>query len=888
MRGGARGLGRGMAAAGGAAGAGSGAGSGAGAGGAVRVRVEEGAPKMTIALWVGGRPRSMVRERTEPLSKTLGRIGKSAAQPPPKGAVRNPSAAHDPAPGGVGVCLRDAQGREVPGETPNEEAWEQGGTLSVGSAELRVERNPPTVASLEAERRPVVGCSLRPQFSVDFGDTELCLWKWEREVLPGHGPTETEATLWVDTGGVGHAYVPTEVDSGKRLRVTCTPRGVVSPGALSSEALRVGEPVTVEMDGSVEKAGYGRPWDGRRQGRWVHPPGAATCRVMTYNLLADMYSSTETAKTRLFRYVLPDNLEWDYRKRLQLQEVLMAEADVLCFQEVDTKAFERFWRPHLTVAGYTGFFGKKSSDASEGQATFVRDSKYRIADAQVVSLRDSFAEPNGAAAAEAGPFLRALPNIREALGKLGTVASLLRLEPVLGDLCPLCVANTHLYFHPGASSIRTLQAYAILKEADAWLDGSAASLGADTPRPALLFCGDLNSEPDTAAIELLQSGRVGEDHFEWQTGKEFAFKKRGGEGAASAVAVELSTEEVPGLALTSPFDLASADRLLSPFTNFVQGYIATLDYVFFEAGRLRLEALMPLPTVEQIQSEEVVSAADVPRQGALPSKSYPSDHVAVVADLAVARPEGEPCPAIAASRAPWPAPPRNAVRAPGEPEIRPVMPLPASKYNICKAVASLRRDGVVALPSDTIYGVAACAASSEGVRRVYECKKRNTGVPLSICVHDVGLVGTYGEVSHLPAGFLEALLPGPVTLLLRRLPEAPLSPSLNPGTEAIGIRIPDCEFLCAVAEAHGGALALTSANVSGSSSTKNVWEFREIWDTCEHVFDGGELDVNDIAGSTVVDLSQPGGFKILRAGCAETQTAETMQSFGLARIAPES
>ena len=44
----------------------------------------------------------------------------------------------------------------------------------------------------------------------------------------------------------------------------------------------------------------------------------------------------------------------------------------------------------------------------------------------------------------------------------------------------------------------------------------------------------------------------------------------------------------------------------------------------------------------------------------------------------------------------------------------------------------------------------------------------------------------------------------------------------------------------------------------------------------------------DIAGSTVVDLSRPGGFKILRAGCAETQTVETMQSFGLAPIAPES
>ena len=847
----------------------------------VRVRVDEGASTMTIALRVGGRPRNMNRERAEPCSKALGRIGKSAAPPRPRGAGKKaepPAAAAE----AVAVCLRDAQGREVPGETPNEEAWVQGGTLRLGEDVLRVERNPPTVASIGSERRPTVGFELRPSFSVDFGEPDLCLWNWERQAPQEKAPAAAEAA-WEDTGGTGHAYVPSEADAGKRLRVTCTPRGRAAPGA-SPGALREGEPVAVAMDGVVEPSSQGRPWDGRREGRWARAAGAGTCRVMTYNLLAEMYSSSETAKTKLFRYVLPENLDWDYRKQLQLQEVLGAQADVICFQEVDTKAFEKFWRPRLAEAGFSGFFGKKSTEASEGQATFVRNSKFRVAEARTFALRDAFAEPLGAALAAAGPFLDAVPNIREALEKLGTVASLVRLEPISGkDQCPVCVVNTHLYFHPGASSIRTLQLYAILKEAETWLVGSAA---AGEVRPALLFCGDLNSEPDTAAIELLQTGQVGQDHFEWQTAREFAFRKRGeeGEGAASQSAAgggPTAGVEFAGPDLASPFDLASADRLLSPYTNFVQGYIATLDYIFFEVGRLRLEALMPLPTVEQIQGEEVVSAADIPRRGALPSKRYPSDHVAVIADLAVARQGDTPCPATAASRLPWPAPVRDALRAPEEPELRPVMPLPASKYNVGKAVTALRRDGVVALPSDTIYGVAACAASSEGVRRVYECKRRSAKVPLSICVQDIASVATYGDTSHLPPGLLEALLPGPVTLLLRRLEEAPLDPSLNPDTKAIGIRIPDCEFLCAVASAHGGALALTSANVSGSSSTKSVWEFREIWDVCEHVFDGGELDANDIAGSTVVDLSSPGSFKVLRAGCAEAQTTEIMQGFGL-------
>ena len=203
-----------------------------------------------------------------------------------------------------------------------------------------------------------------------------------------------------------------------------------------------------------------------------------------------------------------------------------------------------------------------------------------------------------------------------------------------------------------------LQLYAILKEAETWLVGSAAN---GEVRPASLFCGDLNSKPDTAAIELLQTGQVGRDHFECQTARDFAFRKRGeeGEGAASQPAAgggPTAGVGFAGPALALPFDLASADRLLSPYTNFVQGYIATLDYIFFEVGRLRLKALMPLSTVKQIHGEKVVSAADITKWGALPSKRNPSDHVAVVANLAVERSGDTPCPATAASRLLWPGP----------------------------------------------------------------------------------------------------------------------------------------------------------------------------------------------------------------------------------------
>lgn len=77
--------------------------------------------------------------------------------------------------------------------------------------------------------------------------------------------------------------------------------------------------------------------------------------------------------------------------------------------------------------------------------------------------------------------------------------------------------------------------------------------------------------------------------------------------------------------------------------------------------------------------------------------------------------------------------------------------------------------------------------------------------------------------------------------------------------------MPGSEFIRGVCRAHGGAIVLTSANISGGSSPTNVADFRELWPLCSAVFDAGALGV-DRAGSTIVDLSQVGGFRVVREG----------------------
>lgn len=88
---------------------------------------------------------------------------------------------------------------------------------------------------------------------------------------------------------------------------------------------------------------------------------------------------------------------------------------------------------------------------------------------------------------------------------------------------------------------------------------------------------------------------------------------------------------------------------------------------------------------------------------------------------------------------------------------------------------------------------------------------------------------------------------------------------MNPGLESIGVRVPDSNFVRVIARGLESALALTSANLTGQPSSVSVKDFENLWERCACVYDGGVLP-SGRAGSTVVDLTRLGKFKILRPG----------------------
>ncbi|XP_050215192.1 uncharacterized protein LOC126666230 [Mercurialis annua] len=197
-----------------------------------------------------------------------------------------------------------------------------------------------------------------------------------------------------------------------------------------------------------------------------------------------------------------------------------------------------------------------------------------------------------------------------------------------------------------------------------------------------------------------------------------------------------------------------------------------------------------------------------------------------------------------------------------------------------EAVEALNAGRVIAVPTDTLYGFACDACSSEAVDRIYEIKGRKHTSPLAICVGDVSDIKHFAVTDHLPHGLLNSLLPGAVTVVLNRGDASALEKSLNPGLNSIGVRVPDCNFIRLIARGLGRAVALTSANLSGRPSSVCVKDFESLWEHCAYVYDGGVLP-SGRAGSTVVELSRPGKYKILRPGSAEKETVQILKKHSL-------
>ena len=182
---------------------------------------------------------------------------------------------------------------------------------------------------------------------------------------------------------------------------------------------------------------------------------------------------------------------------------------------------------------------------------------------------------------------------------------------------------------------------------------------------------------------------------------------------------------------------------------------------------------------------------------------------------------------------------------------------------IDQAVVFLKNDEVIAYPTETIYGLGACVFNQKAIKKVYELKSRDYGLPISILVSDIEMLKrVVKEVPNDVISLMHEFWPGPLTICL--LAEDNIPKDLITNTNKVGIRISSNPIACKIVETLGEPITTTSANPSGFPPSLNVKHIQSYFGKRIHcIVDGGECIPN--IGSTVIDIGKD-TMRVIRDG----------------------
>jgi L-threonylcarbamoyladenylate synthase len=191
--------------------------------------------------------------------------------------------------------------------------------------------------------------------------------------------------------------------------------------------------------------------------------------------------------------------------------------------------------------------------------------------------------------------------------------------------------------------------------------------------------------------------------------------------------------------------------------------------------------------------------------------------------------------------------------------------LDSSADDIAVAASILRAGGLVAFPTETVYGLGADAANAHAVAGIYTAKGRPRFNPLIAHVADFTAAERLGIFDARAKLLAQAFWPGPLTLVVRAAPDCDVCELARAGQDTIAIRVPTHPVALAFIKAFGGAIVAPSANISGGvSPTQAAHVLADLDQRIEAVIDGGNTDVG--VESTIlaclddeVRMLRPGG-----------------------------
>lgn len=625
-------------------------------GGEVSVRILDNVSTVSVQVLWRGAELNLLRSKEEPVERFVQRLGiscqkqvggpdrKKAKKDKKKPPVTDGNGRPPESPNaGFAVRLLDDDGARIADGVHVVEALRRAKHIEIEGEKLAILVNPPAIRKLEVFGKPLIGCPLLANLQCEFCDPEAFHLRWVEQVTAGGKPSGSSG------GANGNC-----IGEGRILWVpeTCAGRTLLLRAEIPDTA---GNARAVQRVGIAEEVPTG--WPERRLASFgSRVDSERRFRVVCYNILAAQYAKTQTACREMYPYCPPSALDFSYRQPVLGRELARLDADIVCLQECAYTTATKFLHP-LFGDRYHMRVSLKASKISEGCVLLVRKEKFEVLEERDFLFRELF--PSSPAFAAAFRQVRAKwPDfVSGVLPHMSTVFQLSVLRhTATGEL--IVVANTHLFYHPFARHIRLLQVMCMLQQ----VHDLRVRHGSGGVLPHVVFCGDLNSTPDQAAIQLLLEGEVSSDHLDWEHAAEFRWEREEeavsdvaedeadeqlqaptGSAVASSASVKADDDAVAdpgaeppvqqspldegqlgmGIALRNPLGALQNAYAESPmpFTNYVNDFAGTLDYILL-AGSIRSTKVLPGVTEEDLR----------PLVG-LPNVLQPSDHLCIAADL---------------------------------------------------------------------------------------------------------------------------------------------------------------------------------------------------------------------------------------------------------------
>ncbi|MDR1026141.1 MAG: threonylcarbamoyl-AMP synthase [Lactobacillus sp.] len=193
-----------------------------------------------------------------------------------------------------------------------------------------------------------------------------------------------------------------------------------------------------------------------------------------------------------------------------------------------------------------------------------------------------------------------------------------------------------------------------------------------------------------------------------------------------------------------------------------------------------------------------------------------------------------------------------------------------SKENIERASQIIKDGGVVAIPTDTLYGLSANAFDAEAIEKIYQIKRRPHDKPMIILISKISDIKGLAVYDERLEKLAKKFWPGPLTILLNRNPNDHKLDGACAGSNKVTFRMPDCKIDLDIIKKAGCPIVSTTANISGQDNPQSAPEvWAQLKDSVEFILDDGRSPQTQ--PSTIIDLTTPDYWRLLRAGVITEQ-----------------